>query len=93
MTYYNLVHHAGEARFAGSLAAATPDLLVAAGLPRLVSFQVMFYAYAALGLVGVEVQRLVLRTTQDALLDLHQRRFRTAAHHTPFSQMPTTRAR
>lgn len=37
---------------AGSLAAATPDFLVAAGLERLVSFKVMFVAYGALGLVG-----------------------------------------
>lgn len=37
---------------AGALAAATPDLLVAAGFDRLVSFKVMFVAYAALGILG-----------------------------------------
>jgi MFS family permease len=42
---------------AGSLAAATPDLLVAMGLDRIVSFQAMFYAYAALGLVGAALYR------------------------------------
>ncbi len=37
---------------AGALAAATPDFLVAAGLGRLVSFKVMFVAYAVLGILG-----------------------------------------
>jgi MFS family permease len=37
---------------AGSLAAATPDILVAMGFSRIASFQAMFYGYAALGLVG-----------------------------------------
>jgi MFS family permease len=44
---------------AGSLAAATPDLLVSHGVGRLASFHLMFYAYAALGLVGAALyQRL-----------------------------------
>jgi MFS family permease len=42
---------------AGSLAAATPDLLVAIGFERIVSFKAMFYAYAALGVVGALLYR------------------------------------
>ena len=42
---------------AGSLAAATPDLLVATGFTRIASFQAMFYAYAALGVVGALLYR------------------------------------
>jgi MFS family permease len=42
---------------AGSLMAATPDLLVAAGFGRLASFEMMFYAYAALGLLGALLYR------------------------------------
>ena len=42
---------------AGSLAAATPDLLVTLGFTRIASFQAMFYAYAALGLVGAVIYR------------------------------------
>ena len=42
---------------AGSLAAATPDLLVTMGFGRIASFQAMFYAYAALGLVGAALYR------------------------------------
>lgn len=34
----------------GALAAATPDALVAAGLPQIAAFRLMFYGYAALGL-------------------------------------------
>jgi MFS family permease len=37
---------------AGALAAAAPDLLTRAGMDRLAAFRVMFYLYAALGLVG-----------------------------------------
>jgi MFS family permease len=37
---------------AGALAAATPDLLVAAGVDRLAAFRSMFYSYAVLGLVS-----------------------------------------
>jgi MFS family permease len=46
---------------AGSLAAATPDALVAAGFGRLASFQAMFYGYAALGLVGAALYRRLPR--------------------------------
>jgi MFS family permease len=42
---------------AGSLAAATPDFLVASGFGRLASFEAMFYFYAALGLVGAALYR------------------------------------
>lgn len=37
---------------AGALAAALPDLFVSAGTNRLTAFQMMFYLYAALGVVG-----------------------------------------
>jgi MFS family permease len=37
---------------AGSLAAATPDLLVPLGLSRIDALRAMFYLYAALGLIG-----------------------------------------
>src|SRR5207344_2773677 len=37
---------------AGALAAALPDLLVAAGTSKVGALQAMFYGYAALGLVG-----------------------------------------
>jgi MFS family permease len=46
---------------AGSLAAATPDLLVAAGFGRLASFQAMFYGYALLGGIGALIYRLLPR--------------------------------
>jgi MFS family permease len=46
---------------AGSLAAATPDLLVAAGVGRIASFQAMFYFYAVLGLVGAALYRRLPR--------------------------------
>ena len=46
---------------AGSLAAATPDLLTAAGFGRLASFQAMFYFYAVLGLVGAALYRRLPR--------------------------------
>jgi MFS family permease len=46
---------------AGSLAAAVPDLLVAAGFERIASFQAMFYGYAVLGLVGAALYRRLPR--------------------------------
>jgi MFS family permease len=46
---------------AGSLAAATPDLLVAVGFGRIASFQMMFYGYAALGAVGAVLYRRLPR--------------------------------
>jgi MFS family permease len=42
---------------AGSLAAATPDFLVAAGVGRLAAYQAMFYLYATLGLVAAALYR------------------------------------
>src|SRR5262249_16037748 len=41
----------------GALAAATPDLLVPAGIGQLTAFKLMFYAYAALGLVAIGLYR------------------------------------
>lgn len=46
---------------AGALAAATPDLLAATGVTRIASFQAMFYAYAALGLIGAALYRQLPR--------------------------------
>ncbi len=46
---------------AGSLAAATPDLLVAMGFGRIASFQAMFYGYAVLGVVGALLYRQLPR--------------------------------
>jgi MFS family permease len=44
---------------AGSLAAATPDALAAAGIDAVTAFKAMFYAYAVLGLIGAALyQRL-----------------------------------
>src|SRR5215467_1338658 len=37
---------------AGALAAGAPDLLVSFGLSRIGALQIMFYVYAALGLIG-----------------------------------------
>ena len=42
---------------AGSLAAATPDLLAPAGIAQLTAFKLMFVAYAALGLVSALLYR------------------------------------
>jgi len=42
---------------AGSLAAALPDLLGPAGVGRIEAFKLMFYAYAALGLVSAALYR------------------------------------
>jgi MFS family permease len=42
---------------AGALAAATPDLLESAGVDKLTAFRLMFYAYAALGLIGAALYR------------------------------------
>jgi MFS family permease len=46
---------------AGSLAAATPDLLVATGFGQIASFQMMFYGYAAIGAVGAALYRQLPR--------------------------------
>ena len=42
---------------AGALAAALPDFLVLAGTTKLAAFHLMFYLYAALGLVGAALYR------------------------------------
>jgi MFS family permease len=42
---------------AGALAAAIPDVLVRAGFGELTAFQAMFYAYAALGVIGAALYR------------------------------------
>ena len=42
---------------AGALAAALPDFLVMAGTTKIAAFQLMFYLYAALGLVGAALYR------------------------------------
>jgi MFS family permease len=39
----------------GSLAAAVPDVLTASGIDRIVSFKLMFYAYAVLGLASTAI--------------------------------------
>jgi MFS family permease len=44
---------------AGALAAALPDILVSAGTTKIAAFQSMFYLYAALGLVGATLYRLL----------------------------------
>jgi len=44
---------------AGSLAASLPDLLVSAGSTRLGAFRLMFYAYAALGVLSAALYRQV----------------------------------
>ena len=44
---------------AGSLAASLPDFLVSAGSTRLTAFRLMFYAYAALGVLSAALYRHV----------------------------------
>jgi MFS family permease len=44
---------------AGSLAASMPDFLVAAGSTRISAFRLMFYAYAALGVLSAALYRHV----------------------------------
>jgi len=39
----------------GSLAAAVPDVLTASGIERIISFKLMFYAYAVLGLASTAI--------------------------------------
>ena len=50
---------------AGSLAAAAPDFAELAGIDRLSAFKMMFYAYAALGLVSVGLYRLLPHARMD----------------------------
>jgi hypothetical protein len=44
---------------AGALAAATPQLLAAKGMDQLIALKLMFYAYAALGLIAAALYRLI----------------------------------
>jgi MFS family permease len=48
---------------AGSLAASLPDFLVSTGSTRLSAFRLMFYAYAALGVLSAALYRRVPRAT------------------------------
>jgi tryptophan synthase alpha chain len=64
MTYYNLVHHAGEARFAGSLAAAGVDGVVIPDLP----LEESAGWEAASAAAGVESVLLVAPVTPDERL-------------------------
>jgi MFS family permease len=48
---------------AGSLAASLPDFLVSTGSTRLSAFRLMFYAYAALGVLSAALYRQVPRAT------------------------------
>ena len=50
---------------AGSLAAAMPDFLVIADISRLGSFKLMFYGYAALGLMSVLLYRRLPHAQMD----------------------------
>ncbi len=47
---------------AGSLAASLPDVFVSVGISRLGAFRLMFYAYAALGVLSAVLYRQVPRT-------------------------------
>jgi MFS family permease len=57
---YNLIGALSMA--AGSLAAALPDLLLPLGLTRIGAFKVMFYLYAAFGLVNLALYTRLPRT-------------------------------
>jgi MFS family permease len=46
---------------AGALGAGVPDVLVSVGIGRIAGFQVMFYAYALLGLMGAILYRCLPR--------------------------------
>jgi MFS family permease len=49
---------------AGALAAALPDFLMLAGIDKLSGFKLMFYAYAALGVVSASLYRLMPRANE-----------------------------
>ena len=51
---------------AGALAAATPDFLAQAGIARVSAFRLMFYAYAALGVVSALLYRRLPHAQMDA---------------------------
>ncbi len=50
----------------GALAAATPDLLVSAGMTRIGAFRAMFYLYAACGLASAALYRRLPHAQGDA---------------------------
>ncbi|HEY6023247.1 MAG TPA: MFS transporter [Pseudolabrys sp.] len=50
---------------AGSLAAALPDYLAAAGIDRPSALKIMFYAYAALGLLSIAIYRRLPHARMD----------------------------
>jgi MFS family permease len=50
---------------AGSLAAAAPDFLVPVGISLLTAFKLMFYVYAALGVLSALLYRLLPHTRMD----------------------------
>jgi len=50
---------------AGSLAAALPDFIVSTGLDRISAFKIMFYGYAALGLVSAALYRQLPHVVMD----------------------------
>jgi MFS family permease len=50
---------------AGSLAAAMPDFMILGGIDRLGAFKIMFYAYAALGLVSVALYKRLPHARMD----------------------------
>jgi MFS family permease len=50
---------------AGSLATSLPDFLVSTGSTRLSAFRLMFYAYAALGVLSAALYRQVPRATAE----------------------------
>jgi len=58
---YSLI--GGLSTAVGALAATIPDVLIANGASRLGALQTMFYLYAALGLVGVILYRLLPRVS------------------------------
>lgn len=51
---------------AGSLAAATPDFLAPMGIDKVSAFKLMFYAYAALGVVSALLYRRLPHAQMDA---------------------------
>jgi len=51
---------------AGSLAAAAPDFLVPMGIDNITAFKLMFYAYAALGVVSALLYRRLPHAQMDA---------------------------
>jgi MFS family permease len=68
-SHYSLI--GALAMAAGALAAATPELLVALGVAPTMSLRVMFYGYAALGLLSAALYRcLPAAPPQEAIADV-----------------------